>query len=237
MMLKDGAVKECCTGERTTHVRQRPPRRHQDLRGLAEDAPVDPGSILLHPGAAGAGALPGDTVFTMNADGSGVQAASVAAAQGGIAFDKNSIANGVVAGVGVWALVKILGKIFSVALLALAFGLLATPSAFADEDYLGSIVSAGATVNNSTTASPFTIQAGSDITIQCSAAFYYVTSSSAAVTATSTGTQVPDANALFDIALSAGRLYIAILPVAGGATTCKVYKTFRRPVKVIVVSG
>lgn len=135
---------------------------------------------------------------------------------------------------GAWLLSKFLLRMFVAAVFAAA--LFAPTAARADEVYIGSLISAGATINNSTTATPFTsIPAGTDIAIQCSAAVYYVVGTSTSLAATSTGVEVP-VSVLYDIQLNQGMRYIAILPVAGGATTCKVYQVFRRPLKVQVVS-
>jgi len=94
--------------------------------------------------------------------------------------------------------------------------------AFALDVLQGSIVSAGASTNNLTTAAPFQVPVG-PIVVQCNAAAYIAVGSSADVTVTSaTGLEV-SATALYDTSTTDRFRVVAVIPKSGSAT-CKVFR-------------
>lgn len=115
--------------------------------------------------------------------------------------------------------------------LAVSLALLLPAAALADDTYLGTIVSSGASTTNLTTATPFKLQAKTKASIQCDAAVYVAEGSvdaGTAITVTSSNGLKLAADALFDIALGmagvATNYQIAIIPVSGSAN-CKVFQS------------
>lgn len=116
-----------------------------------------------------------------------------------------------------------------VAVLALTVGLVAESW----ESRIGTLISTGTTVNQTTTATPFTIPGGNQpLAIQCDAAACVTVGSGSAITASCTA-----ANAAKGVLLAAGQLYdipmvavgpnladtIAVISVSGTAN-CEVFK-------------
>lgn len=102
--------------------------------------------------------------------------------------------------------------------LALSLLLLASPALAADV-LVGTLVSSGASVNNTTTAAPFELSPGQRYAIQCSATAYVV----AGATATSAAGVKLAADQLYDLYLGGTPARLAIIG-DGGAVTCKVFR-------------
>lgn len=104
--------------------------------------------------------------------------------------------------------------------------IMAGRNAWAGDRLLGSIVSAGASTNNMSTASPFGVNqadAGTQwFEVQCNAACYIAEGVGGATAATASNVQI-QANQLFEERLVSPQDTIAILPVSGSAATCRVY--------------
>ena len=112
--------------------------------------------------------------------------------------------------------------------LALGACLLSLP-ALAEDRYLGTLTSTGASVNNSTTAVPFTVPSGSGVKLaaQCDAAANVrsgSTGSSLVVTTTAGPNKGPlmAVNALMDIPFNSASNAVAAVAVAGTAN-CDIY--------------
>lgn len=82
---------------------------------------------------------------------------------------------------------------------------------------LGRLVSAGATINNSTTAAPFTIPAGAVLFVQPDAAVYVCAGTVATTACTATTGVKVAADQFFPLPMSSAYVYVAILPVSGAA--------------------
>lgn len=102
---------------------------------------------------------------------------------------------------------------------------LVTPPAEASESLVGSIVSAGASVNNRNTAVPFLLTPGQHYSLQCDADVYIEYGSTSLTAATSTGQRL-NTPGIYDFWPEQGLTVIAILPVAGAATNCRVRKVW-----------
>lgn len=104
---------------------------------------------------------------------------------------------------------------------------LAVPTpALAADNWKGTIVSAGATTNNATTAAPFALLYGARYMVQCDAAVYVraVTSATGTVTAANGAKVALDEKYDIDMLLdgTAEQKWIAMIPVSGAAN-CKVF--------------
>lgn len=113
------------------------------------------------------------------------------------------------------------------ALLGVAFALSLSPAQAADSR-IGTIVSAGTSITNASTAAPFTIK-GSAVAVQCTAACYVVASCGTSATAATSSDGVKlSADQLYDVdfACSATR-FLAMIPVSGSADA----KVFARTIK------
>jgi hypothetical protein len=108
---------------------------------------------------------------------------------------------------------------------AILAALLLSSPALAGEKYIGTLV-ATSSVNNSTTASPFNIPSNQKLSIQCDAAAYILTCTTATgCTATSTNGVKVAADALFTTSTastSTGAAYVAALS-ASGTANCRVF--------------
>lgn len=110
----------------------------------------------------------------------------------------------------------------TLALLGLLSALVSLPALAADS-YLGTIVSAGTSVTNASTATPFTVK-GNAIAVQCDAASYVLASAGTSATAVTSSNGVKlAADALYDIDFASSLTrFVAIIPVSGSAN-CKVF--------------
>jgi hypothetical protein len=107
-------------------------------------------------------------------------------------------------------------------LFALGAGLVLTPGvSHAAELYSGTIVSAGSTTNNGTTAAPFTLPQTTKVLVQCDAASYLAFGTSSVTVTANNGLRV-EANATWDSRTTQSKTYVAILPVSG-SSNCKVF--------------
>lgn len=109
-------------------------------------------------------------------------------------------------------------------LAALAVALAFAFPAFADHVVLGTLVSAGTTINNTTTAVPFSIKGATKIDIQCNAPARIATGKGSGTAATSSSFKgVKEADGVYAVDPRRGFDTIAILSPTGGALTCVVY--------------
>ena len=100
--------------------------------------------------------------------------------------------------------------------------LLSTP-AHAGDRLLGTIV-ATTTKNNSDTATPFTVQAGARISVQCDAAAHVATATGTTCTATTSNVKV-GADQLYDTSVTASGTTGCVAAVAvTGTANCRVYE-------------
>jgi hypothetical protein len=114
-----------------------------------------------------------------------------------------------------------------VALSLLALGFIGGHEARADDVLLGTLTSSGASVNNSTTAVPFTIPVAAKVTLQCDAAAYIIGVTTAAGTvSSSTGERLDTANAFYDVDMNRSRPFLAMIQASGSAN-CKVFARVR----------
>lgn len=102
----------------------------------------------------------------------------------------------------------------------LAVALLGAAASASDYPRLGTLVSAGTSVSNSTTATPFTLGGPQAYSLQCDAAVYVVPGGTTATAAE--GVYVA-ALELYPFWAAFGSYSLAILPVSGSAN-CKVFK-------------
>ena len=96
--------------------------------------------------------------------------------------------------------------------------LLALPAAAADV-YVGTLASSGASVNNTTTATPFELGSSQSYAVQCDAAAYVV----AGTTATAQQGVLLAAGQLYDVFLSAPPVRLAVI-AADGSANCRVFR-------------
>lgn len=104
--------------------------------------------------------------------------------------------------------------------------LFALPAA-ASDTYLGTIVSSGASTTNASTATPFTLLAGSCYAIQCdqnvNLSFGAAGTSPVATTAQSRMEFLAQQPIIYAILVSASSLVWAIIPVTAGTANCQVF--------------
>lgn len=108
-----------------------------------------------------------------------------------------------------------------------AFVVLASQPALAAEEYLGTITSEGASVNQSTTASAFALTPGMDLMVQCDAIAYvrWVAASATAVTS-SNGLRLGQHDTFVTKVGSTRLLYLAVIS-ASGTANCKVFRVYQ----------
>lgn len=109
----------------------------------------------------------------------------------------------------------------------LCLAVLMVNPAFAAERSLGVLISAGSSVTNATTATPFTVPTGSKISIQCDAIAWVLVGDSvqgATATASATGASVKlAADQLFLTSTSIEQDRIAMIS-ASGTANCRVFE-------------
>lgn len=101
-----------------------------------------------------------------------------------------------------------------------------TATTLGAEHWIGELVSSGASVNNATTAVPFTLPGllsgrPSHLALSCTALVHYKTGTDSSTAAITKDAPVPGGQTLFDV--WTGRADLAILPDTGSAT-CEVYR-------------
>lgn len=109
---------------------------------------------------------------------------------------------------------------------ALLVTLVASPSR-ADHVLIGKLVSAGASVNNSDTATPFTLEKGR-VDVRCDAAVHIITGTADTLTATTDAWKIAEADKVYPLDPRKNMDYVAIIPVSGSAT-CWVYTVYLWP--------
>ena len=117
---------------------------------------------------------------------------------------------------------------FHLLALVLVAGFLVTwEQAFAYEKYLGTLTSSGASVNNTSTGTPFTLPSGSGIrfALQCDAAAYVRAGVGAVVVSSSGANKGLQLSALqlFDVSVDGQAFTLAALSVSG-TSNCDVFQ-------------
>lgn len=102
--------------------------------------------------------------------------------------------------------------------------LLAAPAALARDFYIGTLVSSGGSVNNTTTATPFALSVAGAYSLQCDATVYVTVGSASTVTATSAQGVKLAADQLYDLDIAVAGYAIAMVPDSGSAN-CKVFRS------------
>lgn len=108
----------------------------------------------------------------------------------------------------------------------LTVALLLSPVAYAGDNLIGKLVSAGTSVNNFTTAAAFKATAAAPLprwlAIQCDAAVHYATGTGSSTAAVVADNAKVAADKFWEIRLADGENALAIIPASGSAT-CKVF--------------